>query len=66
MKLSQYLESKGLHYSDFAAKLGVAPSTVHRWLAEKYHPSLAQAAAVERATKGAVKLSDFLPKRGRK
>ncbi|MBS1725051.1 MAG: helix-turn-helix transcriptional regulator [Armatimonadetes bacterium] len=59
MTLDDYLKSKGIRPTDFAASLSVPPSTVARWLKGSRKPRLEFLLRIQAITKGAVKPSDF-------
>lgn len=59
MTIRDYLESRKMSQADFAARLGVDRSTVARW-AGRSHPPVSRWEAIEKATGGAVSLSDLL------
>ncbi len=58
-KLKQYLESEGLKQQEFAAKVGVNPSTICRLL-DGAEPRVTLAVRIEKATKGKVRCEDWL------
>jgi DNA-binding transcriptional regulator YdaS (Cro superfamily) len=60
MKLSAWLDKQRMSQSDFARLLDVAPPRVHDWLHGKTIPSARSLAAIEAATRGKVRVQDFL------
>ena len=67
MTLATYLETEatrgGRTVADLAATLGVAPSTIYRWINGEASPSIAHVATLARETLGKVTLEDWLVKR---
>lgn len=61
MTLEQFLEASGQRPAAFAAKIGVAASTVTRWLKGQRAVSAEMAVLVENATKGKVKRHQLRP-----
>lgn len=61
MKLKTYLRTKKLTDEAFGALVGLSQSQVSRIKRGKSIPSWPTIAAIEEATKGKVKLSDFRP-----
>jgi plasmid maintenance system antidote protein VapI len=61
MKLEQYLTEKNIKPAAFAASIDVAPSTITRIIRGERSPGLALAAKIKAATKGKVRVEDFLP-----
>jgi transcriptional regulator with XRE-family HTH domain len=59
MKLKEYLTTKNIGHTDFAADLGVSQVTVTRYANGKRKPSLAMALKIEEVTKRKVKVSDW-------
>ena len=57
--LASYLEQNGLTASDFARKLGAAPSTVTRWLKNERAPDVDTMKRIYALTDGAVEPNDF-------
>ena len=54
MNLREYLFKKKIKHEDFAKKVGVARSTLHRIMIGKSDPSLSLAIKIVNATKGQV------------
>lgn len=59
MKLKTYLEKEGITASDFALRIGVAPSTVTRSARGEAIPSPETMRAIAQATNGQVTPGDF-------
>lgn len=59
MTLSEYLTRNGISQSSFAEELGIAPSTVSRWISGEIAPSFTMAWRIERVTHGAVQPNDW-------
>lgn len=59
MNLSEYLRTKDLKPSAFAADLGVSPSTITRILRGERSPGFNLIMRIEAATKGKVKPVDW-------
>jgi plasmid maintenance system antidote protein VapI len=57
--LKEYLEAKELKPSQFAASIGVEPSTIIRMANGERGPSLAMALRIETETDGAVTVQDW-------
>jgi hypothetical protein len=53
--LRQYLESEGIAFNKFAAKLGVNRPVFHLMLSDTYNPSCSFIKTVEKLTHGLVK-----------
>lgn len=64
-KLRRYLAKKKLTQDAFAAKAGVPGPQVSLWLNGERTPGLASAFAIEEATGGEVKASDWIASRRR-
>jgi DNA-binding transcriptional regulator YdaS (Cro superfamily) len=62
MKLSDWMTSNEAKVDDFARQIGVHLVTVYKLRAGKSLPSVRVAAAIERATNGAVTAADFVPR----
>lgn len=60
MTLAEYLTKYRLSATAFAAKVPCAPSTITRIINGESEPSLAMAQAITLATRGRVRLADFL------
>jgi DNA-binding transcriptional regulator YdaS (Cro superfamily) len=60
MTLSEYLARTNTTPTAFARKLGVAHTTVIRWVSGETSPPLAQMGRIAQATGGAVQPNDFL------
>jgi DNA-binding transcriptional regulator YdaS (Cro superfamily) len=61
MKLAVYLKQNSKTLTAFAAEIGEKVTTVHGWISGRRNPGLASLVAIERATNGAVRATDFLP-----
>lgn len=61
MKLETYLREKDEKPAAFAARINVAPSTITRILRGERSPGIVLAAKIKTATKGKVRIEDFLP-----
>ena len=59
MTIRDYLASRKMSQADFAARVGVDRSTISRW-ASGAHPPVSRWEAIEKATRGAVSVSDLL------
>jgi DNA-binding transcriptional regulator YdaS (Cro superfamily) len=59
-KLVTFLKSRSMHRKDFAAHIGIAPSSLSEILSGKHCATLLQAARIEKATGGVVKCIDLL------
>lgn len=59
MKLSTYMELKGISDAELASKVKRERSTVTRWRLDKTRPDWDALAALEKATEGAVTYRDF-------
>ena len=59
MTLSEYLKTKGIKLTDFAAKSGVSASTLSRIARGLHRPDWPTIDAIERATGGEVGPSDY-------
>ena len=60
MQLREYLNTSGLKVSALAATLGVAETTVYRWMSGRRRPSFDQMRAVCAVSLGAVTPNDFV------
>jgi len=60
MKLREWLQTNRMTYEAFGAKVGADKSQVWRWAHEERIPTLPQAAEIQAATDGAVKLEDWV------
>jgi transcriptional regulator with XRE-family HTH domain len=58
--LAKHLTVSGQSLRDFAAKVGTSASLVSMWRAGKRVPGIEFALKIERATKGRVRLRDWL------
>ena len=61
MKLSDWMAANQMKVDDFARLIGVHLVTAYKLRAGKSLPSVKVAAAIERATNGAVTAADFVP-----
>ena len=59
MKLATYLKRPGMNASIFSRVIGVAHTTVLRWIDGTMNPPLARMREIERATEGMVRVSDW-------
>lgn len=59
MRLSQYLENKGLNYKQFSEMLGVTETSVYRYAAGLRIPRPEQINSITQLTDGAVTANDF-------
>jgi transcriptional regulator with XRE-family HTH domain len=59
-KLITYLRDNGISQAAFAARVGVGQATVSKLCAGQIAPSLQTAAAIEKATNGAVPMSSWI------
>jgi transcriptional regulator with XRE-family HTH domain len=59
MKLKEYLSTKKIKHTDFAADLGVSQVTVTRYVNGERKPSLSMALKIEDITKRKVRVSDW-------
>ena len=62
MKLSDWMAANQVKVDDFARSIGVHLVTAYKLRAGKSLPSVKIAAAIERATNGAVTAADFVPR----
>ena len=60
MNLATYLKQSDIKPSAFAATMGVAPSTVGRWIKAERHPKPDQVRRIYILTKGKVTANDFM------
>ena len=65
MTLTEYFDREagrqgGDTIGDLARRVGSSPSSVYRWVAGDVQPALPHALAVERETRGAVRVSDLV------
>jgi DNA-binding transcriptional regulator YdaS (Cro superfamily) len=60
MTLSEYLAQTNTRPTAFARKLGVAHTTVLRWVSGETSPPLSAMGRISQATNGAVQPNDFL------
>lgn len=60
MTLAEYLSQNEIKPSVFAAALGVAPSTVTRWIKGERRPELDLIVRIQETTAGKVSATDFL------
>ena len=60
MKLREYLDTSGLKVSALAATLGVAETTVYRWMSGRRRPSFEQMRAVCAVSLGVVTPNDWV------
>ncbi len=63
MKLSEYLDERGIPIAAFARKLGISAATIHHILKENRDLRLSVAVRIEEATKGSVVCRELLPNR---
>jgi len=61
MTIAEYLKQNGMTLTAFAASIGEKVTTVHGWISGRRNPGLASLVAIELATDGAVRATDFLP-----
>lgn len=74
MKLAKYLHDKGITQETFAESLGAGQQSVSKWVRGDAVPRAETIGAIDRLTKGAVRLADWfdgkpagpLPRRGRR
>ena len=59
MKLREYLESHDIPQAVFAARVGVARTTVFRWCRDESTPELAAILAIQRESGGLVTALDW-------
>jgi len=59
MNLKTYISQNNLTLAEFGARVGVSHASVSRWVNGERTPSLGTALAIEKATKGKVKPSDW-------
>ncbi len=59
-KLRKHIERAGLTQEEFAALVPVAGPTLSLWLSGHRRPDLTSAFLVEKATKGAVRATDWI------
>lgn len=60
-ELAAWLDREAMTATRFAGLVGVSFVTVYRWLGGEDRPTHENAAAIARATKGAVKVAAFFP-----
>ena len=60
MTLREYLNTTGTKVSSLAATLGVAETTIYRWMSGRRRPNFEQMRAICAATLGAVTPNDFV------
>ena len=60
MRLAAYLKKHGISKEEFAAKIGVHPTTIYRLVRGGNFPKLATCATITAATDGKVTANDFL------
>lgn len=60
MRLSEYLANQKISDSEFARRVGVSHSLVHRWKSGEKRPSMETASRIRDATGGAVTADDFM------
>lgn len=63
MNLADFIQSKGMRRSAFAASIGVSPTIITQWCAGDAWPSAEMAERIYAATGGAVTPNDFLQAR---
>lgn len=61
MRLTAYLQENKISDAEFARRVGVSHSLVHRWKSGEKRPSMETAARIRDATDGAVSADDFMP-----
>jgi len=59
MRLSDYLEMKGMSVASFAAKAGILQPTMNRYAQGKRFPSPANMHKIQKATEGKVSFEDW-------
>lgn len=59
-QLADYLRKSGLSAESFAAKIGVSKFAVRKWLNGERVPRDKSKAVIAKATKGAVKVQDWI------
>ena len=60
MDLKLYLESRNLTHAEFAAMVGVTPSSISNYICGTRQPTLKIGRAIEKATRGKVSIEDLL------
>jgi len=60
MKLETWLARQGLSHTQFAKQLGTSQRLVSYWISGRHTPRLIAVARIEKATKGAVTMRDFV------
>jgi len=60
MQLSDHLEQSGESIPSFAARIGVSPQAVHRYLHDQRRPKWPILEKIKTATNGQVTPNDFL------
>lgn len=60
MKIKEYLEDNGIKQCFLAKKLKVSQAMLSTWLNGRTVPSMQNAWNVEKITKGAVKMADWI------
>lgn len=59
-KLAEYLDFTGIKHAVFAKKIGTTTTTLHNILRKGLTPSLKLAIAIEKETKGKIRVYDWL------
>jgi transcriptional regulator with XRE-family HTH domain len=59
MKLGTYLKTKSISHADFAFKIGTTQTSVTRYVNGQRRPSIEVIDAIDRETKGRVKMKDW-------
>lgn len=60
MDLKTYLESRNFTHKEFAAMIGVRPSTISNYICYRRKPTLEIGRLIEKTTKGKVTIDDLL------
>lgn len=60
MRLSEWLDRSAVKRWEFAARIGVHPVTVSKWIAGVQRPRLEALRSIARETEGAVTANDFV------
>lgn len=61
MTLADWMARNGITAEALAPQVGVHWATIYKWKAHRAFPRVAQLAAIERITDGAVTARDFMP-----
>ena len=62
-KLKEYLKKKHVTHRGFATDVGISTSTMHAILNGKHLPNIRDAVAIEKSTRGYVRVQDWLDKK---